>query len=117
MLVHQGLKRVIGRVGHWHFPEDASEYRNPVRRTARTRGGFAKRRRGFAQSHQPDWIRIGTSYTRHGTIGQVKGDARGNGTGRNRIGTVSSKRTAIESRDLIQVETGLWVAEILVQAG
>jgi hypothetical protein len=47
----------------------------------------------------------------------VQGDARRNGAGGNRVGFVSFKWTTRQARDLIQVETGLWGAEILVQAG
>ena len=116
-LLQQSLERVIGGVGDGHQSEDAGEHRYTVRRTAGSCGGFAEWGRILAKSHQRNRIRIRTSHGWHRTVGQVQGHARRNGTDGNRVGTVSSERTARHSRDLNQVETGLWVAVILVQDG
>src|ERR1019366_8428750 len=116
-LVHQSLERVVGRVGDRHLSEDAAEHGNPVRRTTGARGGFAERRCVLAKSNQRNRIGIWTGHGRDRSVGQMHGDARRNGTGGNGIGIVRSEWTARQSRDLIQVETGLWGAEILVQDG
>ena len=114
-LLHESLERVIGRVRDRHRSENAAEHRNSVRRTARTCGGFAERRRVLAKPNQRNRIRIRTSYGRHRAVGQVQRYARRNGTGGNGVVSVRSKRPTQYSRNLTQVETGLGIAVILVQ--
>jgi len=102
-LLHESLERVIGRVRNRHRSENAAEHRNSVRRTARTCGGFAERRRVLAKPNQRNRIRIRTSYGRHRAVGQVQRYARRNGTGGNGVLSVRSKRPTGYSRNLTQI--------------